>query len=395
MALIDISKINNRSPIVKSSSGGESHYATFGFNEFLDDYIDKVADLIDEHYTRMTSILGNDLKNGTDSEFFKMMLECLTNGLGYQVSTKYQIDIVLGVMNEYISYINTNNCILIHYATDDQLENLIENASEEIGESDAGGRLLITKDKSIYIFKECVIPYIKNYINSKVKFTDLDKQVYDKMYNAIGDGKIMYNTLLCEFTDVPLSYKSADKENHALCYLMPERKEDGVYINGSNVASIEILRDYCYDVETARAIYYKYGNDRRDTPTSLIQRKVLQNSRTPSVVQMFNVKSNSDIIDELLKNMETNAQRIGFTLPDEEGVDETKVDDIEQKALSAFPMDVLNELLEIDMDDDSPTLLPIISSRRPMVTETNYKDIAKLIYCLCVNRCGAYIFSAN
>ena len=177
MALIDISKFKNRTPIVKSSSGGESHYATFGFNEFLDDYIDKVADLIDEHYTRMTSVLGDDLKNGTDSEFFKMMLECLTNGLGYQVSTKYQIDIILGVMNVYIHYVNTNNCILIHYATDEQLENLIENASEEIDESDAGGRLLISKDKSIYIFKECVIPYIKIYINSKFKFTVFDKQV--------------------------------------------------------------------------------------------------------------------------------------------------------------------------------------------------------------------------
>lgn len=395
MALIDISKFKNRTPIVKSSSGGESHYATFGFNEFLEDYIDKVADLIDEHYTRMTSILGNDLKNGTDSEFFKMMLECLTNGLGYQVSTKYQIDIVLGVMNVYIHYVNTNNCILIHYATEEQLENLIENASEEIGESDAGGRLLITKDKSIYIFKECIIPYIKNYINSKVKFTDLDKQVYDKMYNTIGDGKIMYNTLLCEFTDVPLSYKSADKENHALCYLMPERKEDGVYINGSNVASIEILRDYCYDVETARSIYYKYGNDRKDTPTSLIQRKALQSSRTPSVVQMFNVKSKRGIIDEFLQNMEANARRIGFALPPEEEDAEMKNDDIEQKALSAFPMDVLNELLEINMDGDYPILLPIISSSRPTVTESNYKDVAKLIYWLCVNRRGGYIFSTN
>lgn len=395
MALIDISKINNRSPIVKASYGSESHYATLGFNEFFEDYIDKVADLIDEHYTRMTSVLGDDLKNGTKSEFFKAMLKCLTSDLGYQVSAKYQIDIVLGVMNKYISYINTNNCILINYATEEQLDKLIEDVSEEIVNSTSGGRLLITKDKSTYILKECLIPYIKNYINSKVKFTDLDRQVYDKMYNATTDSKMMYSTLLCEFTDVPLSYKSADKENHALCYLSSERKEDGVYINGSNVASIEILRDYCYDVETARTIYYKYGNDRKDTPTSLIQRKVLQSSRTPSVVQMFNVKSKRGIIGEFLQNMEVNAQRIGFALPAEEENAEMKNDDIEQKALSAFPMDVLIELLEIDMDGDYPILLPIISSSRPNVTESNYKDIAKLIYWLCVNRRGGYIFSTN
>ena len=136
------------------------------------------------------------------------------------------------------------------------------------------------------------------------------------------------------------------------------RAQDGwrLYQMGAMWQSIEILRDYCYDVETARAIYYKYGNDRKNTPTSLIQRKVLQSSRTPSVVEMFNVKSKRGIIDEFLQNMEANAKRIGFALLPKKKIPRRKKRmTLSKKAFVCIPLwIVLNELLEISMDGDYP-----------------------------------------
>lgn len=223
MAFINLSKLisdgNKGDDIVVFPSENKSQVteAYVPFGEYIDEFVRLSAEVLNEYHSRVPRILYEDLLNGTDSEMFKMA-ESFVSSLEIDKDTrKTAVQLMINVFK----FISIDNCIRIHFSDDSAINKLIMLSVEKLPDN-ATCVSTYTTDKDVFV--RFIVPYIREYINKRIEFTDKDKEAYDAMFSD-NIGKGSHETCMCiEDFGVPLS---SDVKEDRLMYTYSKPKRNG------------------------------------------------------------------------------------------------------------------------------------------------------------------------
>lgn len=244
MAFINLSKLisdgNKGDDIVVHQSENKSQVteAYVPFGEYIDEFVRLSAEAISEHYSRVPRILYEDLLKGTSSVMFKMA-ESFISSVGIDGDPRKK---AMSLMVKVFGYINIDNCIRIHFSDEREVNKLIMLSAEKLNPKDifmSGG--LTSKD----IFVKLIVPYIREYVNENITFTEKDKEAYDAMFSD-NIGKGSHETCMCiEDFGVPLS--SDVKEDRIMyTYSKPKRNGSDVSFLGKSLCRFSADKEFSF-----------------------------------------------------------------------------------------------------------------------------------------------------
>jgi hypothetical protein len=242
MAFINISKLisnGNAGDELDALQSGKrltetEAYVPFG--EYIDEFVRLSAEVINEYHSRVPRILYEDLLNGTNSEMFKMA-ESFVSSLEIDKDTrKTAVQLMINVFK----FINIDNCIRIHFSNESEINKLIRLSVEKLPDN-ATCVSTYTTDKDVFV--RFIVPYIREYINKRIEFTDKDKEAYDAMYsNDISKGEHISYICVEDF-GVPLS--SDVKEDRLMyTYSKPMRNGTDVSFLGKSLCRFSSDREF-------------------------------------------------------------------------------------------------------------------------------------------------------
>ena len=207
---------NNLDEVSLSKPANTALVAHIPLTDFLDRLVDAVARDIDGYYSRLSRVLYEDLKKEKDSLLYQKVRQVVeTNEYirekGEKEITRNSVAYVLNALE----YINIDNCIRIKFTDKSDLANLLSKT--------------ISYDKTLSkdFFRNVIYPYIIDYVNPRLEFTERDKAMFDyevKTYKDTDGTKSMYDLGVCNFP-VPV-HVGSNKE--IMTYAMPKFEEDGV-----------------------------------------------------------------------------------------------------------------------------------------------------------------------
>lgn len=245
MALIDISKFKNRGGTVKSvynPNKDASKRPIFTLHEFINKFYSIAIDKIDEFYGRVPYLVNADYEKKEKSIAYK---------IAYNVAEKYfdSIDSQSGyytdemkaeraktIMDEFKEYFNADNCIRVKYSTEKEIKSLF-NTTSYIEEDKASRFWEFYGSQIENVFYGFVIGYIREFINERITFTELD----EKFFEADKKSKARqghYSYLKFVLPSLPLS-STFEYPYEILTYYLPEDRQDGIYVDGYNTLIIE------------------------------------------------------------------------------------------------------------------------------------------------------------
>lgn len=223
---------NNLEEVSLSKPANTALVAHIPLTDFLDSLVDAVAKDIDGYYSRLSRVLYEDLKKEKDSLLYQMVRQVvMTNEYirekGEKEITRNSVAYVLNALE----YINIDNCIRIRFTDKSDLANLLSKT--------------ISYDKTLSkdFFRSVIYPYIIDYVNPRLEFTERDKAMFDyevKTYKDSDGTKSMYDLGVYDFP-VPV-HVGSNKE--IMTYAMPKFEEDGVItLDGIRMTTDVLNRD--------------------------------------------------------------------------------------------------------------------------------------------------------
>lgn len=229
---------NNLEEVSLSKPSNTALVAHIPLTDFLDSLVDAVARDIDGYYSRLSRVLYEDLKKEKDSLLYKKVRQVVeTNEYirekGEKEITRNSVAYVLNALE----YINIDNCIRIKFTDKSDLANLFSKT--------------ISYDKTLSkdFFRNVIYPYIIDYVNPKLEFTERDKAMFDyevKTYSDSDGTKSMYDLGVYDFP-VPV-HVGSNKE--IMTYAMPKFEEDGVITLDGIRMTTDVLNRYKYSLKT-------------------------------------------------------------------------------------------------------------------------------------------------
>lgn len=242
MAFINISKLisngnaGDELDALQSEKRLTETEAYVPFGEYIDEFVRLSAEVLNEYHSRVPRILYEDLLKGTDSEMFKMA-EAFISSLGIDGDARKK---AVSFMIKVIGFINIDNCIRIHFSDESEINKLIRLSAEKLNVKD----IFISWDTtSKDVFAEFIVPYIREYVNKQIEFTDKDKEAYDAMFSD-NIGKGSHETCMCiEDFGVPLS--SDVKEDRLMyTYSKPKRNGSDVSFLGKSLCRLSADKEF-------------------------------------------------------------------------------------------------------------------------------------------------------
>lgn len=233
MAFINLSKLisdgNKGDDIVVFPSENKSQVteAYVPFGEYIDEFVRLSAEAINEYHSRVPRILYEDLLKGTDSEMFKMA-ESFVSSLGIDGDERKK---AVTLMINVFRFINIDNCIRIHFSDESKINKLIMLSVQKLPDK-ATCVSMYTTNKDVFV--RFIVPYIREYVNKKIEFTDKDREAYDAMYsnNISNSGHISY--ICVEDFGVPLS-SDLKEDSYMYTYGKPIRNGADVSFFGKSL----------------------------------------------------------------------------------------------------------------------------------------------------------------
>lgn len=223
---------NNLEEVSLSKPSNTALVAHIPLTDFLDSLVDAVARDIDGYYSRLSRVLYEDLKKEKDSLLYQKVRQVVeTNEYirekGEKEITRNSVAYVLNAL----AYINIDNCIRIKFTDKSDLANLLSKT--------------ISYDKTLSkdFFRNVIYPYIIDYVNPRLEFTERDKAMFDyevKTYKDSDGTKSMYDLGVCNFP-VPVH---VGRNKEIMTYAMPKFEEDGVItLDGIRMTTDVLNRD--------------------------------------------------------------------------------------------------------------------------------------------------------
>lgn len=245
---------NNLEEVSLSKPSNTALVAHIPLTDFLDSLVDAVARDIDGYYSRLSRVLYEDLKKEKDSLLYKKVRQVVeTNEYirekGEKEITRNSVAYVLNALE----YINIDNCIRIKFTDKSDLANLLSKT--------------ISYDKTLSkdFFRNVIYPYIIDYVNPRLEFTERDKAMFDyevKTYSDSDGTKSMYDLGVYDFP-VPV-HVGSNKE--IMTYAMPKFEEDGVItLDGIRMTTDVLNRDkYSLKMKSYERVNEELLNDLDD-----------------------------------------------------------------------------------------------------------------------------------
>jgi hypothetical protein len=244
MALIDISKIAKKRvlDVAHNPNDGVSKRPIFTLHEFINKFYSIAIDKIDVFYGRVSYLVNADYEKKEKGIAYKT---------AYNVAEKYfdSIDSQSGyytdemkaeraktIMDEFKGYFNADNCIRAKYSTEKEIKSLF-NTTSYIEEDKASRFWEFYGSQIENVFYGFVIGYIREFINERITFTELDEKFFeaDKKSNA---RQGHYSYLKFVLPSLPIS-STFEYPYEMLTYYLPEDRRDGIYVDGYNTLVIE------------------------------------------------------------------------------------------------------------------------------------------------------------
>lgn len=245
MALIDISKIANGKrvlDITHNPNEGVRKRPIFTLHEFINKFYSIAIDKIDEFYGRVSYLVNADYKKGEKSVAYKIaydvadeFFESMDNSDGYYTD-EMKAERAKIIMDEFKEYFNADNCIRVKYSTEKEIKSLF-NTTSYIEEDKASRFWEFYGSQIEDVFYGFVVGYIREFINERITFTELDKKFFesDKKSKA---RQGHYSYLKFVLPSLPLS-STFEYPYEILTYYLPEDRQDGIYVDGYNTLIIE------------------------------------------------------------------------------------------------------------------------------------------------------------
>lgn len=244
MALIDIGKIAKKRvlDVAHNPNDGVSKRPIFTLHEFINKFYSIAIDKIDEFYGRVSYLVNADYEKKEKGIAYKIAYNVAEKHFastpimsGYvtpeMISERAEI-----IMDEFKGYFNADNCIRVKYSTEKEIQSLF-NTTSYIEEDNSSRFWKFYGDGIQNVFYGFVIGYIREFINEKIKFTELDKKFFesDKKSKA---RQGHYSYLKFVLPSLPLS-STFEYPYEILTYYLPEDGGDGVYVGEYNTFIIE------------------------------------------------------------------------------------------------------------------------------------------------------------
>lgn len=208
MALIDISKINHRTQVVKPVYKDESYFKPdIPFADFLENAIEGFAKNVNESYARFSRILLEDFKKREESLLFGIMTRAV--GEGSEIEA----------IKNLIPYLNVEN-ILMMEKSDEDAKKIVSATTE-----------LISFKNSAEIFG-ALLEYFSTYIKGKVALTEDDKYFIDNLQMT------SFNNYLYE---EPIPVSAAD-DNTIMTYRYLDFDGTNIFYNGNKIGGGEMYK---------------------------------------------------------------------------------------------------------------------------------------------------------
>lgn len=245
---------NNLDEVSLSKPANTALVAHIPLTDFLDRLVDAVARDIDGYYSRLSRVLYEDLKKEKDSLLYQKVRQVVVTNeyireKGEKEITRNSVAYVLNALE----YINIDNCIRIKFTDKSDLANLLSKT--------------ISYDKTLSkdFFRNVIYPYIIDYVNPRLEFTERDKAMFDyevKTYSDSDGTKSMYDLGVYDFP-VPV-HVGSNKE--IMTYAMPKFEEDGVItLDGIRMTTDVLNRDkYSLKMKSYERVNEELLNDLDD-----------------------------------------------------------------------------------------------------------------------------------
>lgn len=206
-------------------------------SDFFDELLRCQAKLVDNFYNRPIEVFHNDLLNKKDGVAFKMAKAISDECIGKYGNEVDKINDAIMLLTLVYPYINIDNCIRVKFASPSELKSYRKST--------------ITLDDNNWkqfnglgcVFDKFIVPYIRDFVNPEIEFTERDKKLYDTEREKANDFKKVscnHSTFLIEtnFSGIPVSYDRKTKE--ALTYGKPYLSNDGLCVLGKDGVFVDV-----------------------------------------------------------------------------------------------------------------------------------------------------------
>lgn len=178
MALIKDSLVrrpNSERAIVTATPDKPRFRPIAPLNEVLGEITSALTDKMNEHFARLSKIIAYDLGQGNNSYFHS-----LGRHRFFDINPNIRYNTLVLISFEYIT---PENCARVHFLSKEKLKRAIQSTCEYDHKAYSP---LVTNGVLNVILNNFVVPYIKEYINPKMKFTEDDEKfVYSELSGRI------------------------------------------------------------------------------------------------------------------------------------------------------------------------------------------------------------------
>lgn len=238
MAFLNLSSLlngdnhnNNELVAVERTTTKSALEANVTIQDFFDELLRCQAKLVDNFYNRPLDVFHNDLLNKKDGVAFRMAKAISDKCIGEYGDEVDKINDATTLLTLVYPYINIENCIRVKFASPSELKSYRKSTmtldDHNWKQFNGFG----------YVFDKFIVPYIRDFINPEIEFTERDKSLYDMEQGKADDFKKAhsnYSTFLIKtnFSGIPVSYDRETKE--ALTYGKPYLSDDGLCVLGKD-----------------------------------------------------------------------------------------------------------------------------------------------------------------
>lgn len=147
------------------------------------------------------------------------------------VLTETLVKKAVTLMINVFRFISIDNCIRIHFSDEREINKLIRLSVQKLPDK---ATCVSTHTTNKDVFVRFIVPYIREYVNKKIEFTDKDKEAYDAMYSDnISNGEHISYMCVEDF-GVPLS-SDLKEDVYMYTYGKPIRNGSDVSFFGKSI----------------------------------------------------------------------------------------------------------------------------------------------------------------
>lgn len=234
MALIDISKINGRKPIITSVYKDTSlRHASYTYNEFCQELVKLSAKALSEYHVRFLRVMHEDALNGENSELFRFAYNAV-KGKRNIAPFDDKRKLAVHVIDKAMPLFQAGNFIRVNYMNDSDIERCIRATAVTLKKKTEG---LPISMKSV--LSKFVIPYMREFVLPRIELNNDDKRLFDLEYWGVkGSGGYRKGSLAHGVSVTMLPISSPSDSPKVNTYYLPTEKNGNIYVNDVNQSYI-------------------------------------------------------------------------------------------------------------------------------------------------------------